>query len=1673
MTQYYVRFTDQLGNVIAGDAAGSQWFEVADPYYGGFQTLNIGSQSIGLGAGRVGPVPLTLTLGASTLTEKIDRALEAGYQFNTIELVGYDQTGAGPVKVSSTVFKTAGAFNDAIDVLTGTHTLSFLYGGVVESVAKFNDAGQVTGAATAGWDLIHNAKDDSTTFDAQQHAGDPFADGVASTSIVPEATQDHRVYLQIRNFNGTPLTGLGSNWIEVDAATASQLQFLDIGGQSTGIGAQKVVFDPLNLVMKPGALSPLLDQIMAQGKPLQIELAVYGTTGGGNVLLDDYQFGRAGLKTSSLTNGTHSYSLEYGSERMAHYVYDPSGAYVRTEVEGWDRVKNVIMTQPGTTPAGVDAQKAPITEGGISLAAPQPEATQYYVRFTDNQGHVLTGDTATGQWFAVSDASFSSEQLLAIGAASTGLGAGAVTLNPLTLTVGASSLTEKIDHALKAGLQFNTIELVGYADTGGGLVKVSSTVFNVAGAASDTITPTNGAHALSFQYGGLVESLATFDSSGAVTGTVTAGWNRIRNVADNSTTFDAHVRPDDPLQKGVATDKVVPAAIQDHQVFLQIRNLDGTPLAGLDHQWVKVDAAIVDQLQYLSIGSQSTGIGAGKVTYDPLKLTFEPGTLSPALDKAMAQGTPFQVELAVYGDTGAGSVLLDDYQFGMAGLDLHTFKAGQHSYSFEYASERTAHSVFNVDGTLVRTEVEGWDRTPNVNLTSPSGRDSSFDAQQAPASQSGIVQFTTPHHATQFYVRLTDANGAVIHGDGGKSQWFAVSDPTYSGDQTLNIGSQSTGLGAGSVNFDGLSFTLAASSLTEKIDQAVENGQPFQTIELVGYDESGDTPLKVTSTVFKLAGASTDQIDAVTGAHKVTFEYGTLVESHATFDQAGLPTGAVTKGWNDIRTVADDSTTYDATQHATDPYVGGSATGTIETGDFSDKRVYLQIRNNDGTPLTGLGSQWIEVDSATVGQFQTLDLHAASGGTGAGKVTFDPLTLVFDPDFLAPMLDQYMALGNPLQIELAVYGRGAAAGQLVDDYQFGLAGLETHAVVGRNHVYTLEYGSERMAHSVYASDGSFVRTDVEGWNRVKNVQLTSPELPLRPYSVSFDPQKAPRSEDSLSIFGYDTPFTITAEDFTPSQTTLHAGGTVSFTLTMSEAATATKSYLQLSNGAKAKFDAVHSTATSLVYTYTVTKADAASTDLQALSLVGTIKNASNSLLDNTSFALIDTKDLIDPNNPATIGGRLTGKVAVGGIDSVAGKLRVTDLDRGEAGVQAQSLTGKFGTFAITAAGAWEYRLTDSAAAAAAKATGLSMAESFHVLSIDGSASADVVVNVVMPAHPGPLAFTGTAKADALYGGGDGDTLSGLAGNDSLFGLGGDDILLGGPGDDVLNGGLGFDTASYADASSAVAVALTRGPQNTGGGGIDTLIGIEKLVGSDFADKLVGNSAGNSLAGRAGDDLLNGGKGADLMDGGAGNDIYIVDNAGDSVLETLDGGTDTIRTSVSYTISPFAENMELVGAAKISGTGNQLANIITGNKSDNVLVGLGGQDSLTGGDGNDTLSGGAGADILTGGPGKDTFLFDTLPVKSQQDKILDFAAGEDKIAISRSVFAAFADHAASEFNVGDIAFGTKAQFESQYLIYNAVKGALYYDDDGTGAHAPVLIAALSGAPQLSLADFVLV
>lgn len=354
--------------------------------------------------------------------------------------------------------------------------------------------------------------------------------------------------------------------------------------------------------------------------------------------------------------------------------------------------------------------------------------------------------------------------------------------------------------------------------------------------------------------------------------------------------------------------------------------------------------------------------------------------------------------------------------------------------------------------------------------------------------------------------------------------------------------------------------------------------------------------------------------------------------------------------------------------------------------------------------------------------------------------------------------------------------------------------------------------------------------------------------------------------------------------------------------------------------------------------------------------------------------------------------------------------------------------------------------------------------------------------------------------DSVLGGNGVNRLFGEQGNDTLGGGGGDDLLAGGTGNDIVNGGNGRDLLFGGD-------------------------GLDMLNGGDGDDNVFGSTGADVLRGGAGRDTLTGGQGDDVYyigNEGPGRDIDIIVEAGtrdggiDTVIVASDSytmvdgvenvialPTEITRTRAAQVLevllTPFAalvfpsffyttEFLESLDGVDI--TGNALNNRIDGDSlsgrqsllgegGNDVINGLGGIDEIFGGRGNDNLAGGAGNDTPTGGIGRDTlsggsgnnvmfggsgddmFVFETRGRSGRDlDRIYDFGGG-DFLAFDNTVFTELTGEGGRSIGRGQFVAGTEAADRDDRVIYDQATGRLFYDADGRGGAAQVLVAEVFG------------
>jgi len=275
-------------------------------------------------------------------------------------------------------------------------------------------------------------------------------------------------------------------------------------------------------------------------------------------------------------------------------------------------------------------------------------------------------------------------------------------------------------------------------------------------------------------------------------------------------------------------------------------------------------------------------------------------------------------------------------------------------------------------------------------------------------------------------------------------------------------------------------------------------------------------------------------------------------------------------------------------------------------------------------------------------------------------------------------------------------------------------------------------------------------------------------------------------------------------------------------------------------------------------------------------------------------------------------------------------------------------------------------------------------------------------------------FHGTALTDFIEGFNDdiSDTIYGYGSADWLWGKSGNDYLIGGAGGDYLNGGVGDgDTALYDDSGAPVTVNLATGIGYGGTAQGDTLVDIERLIGSVHGDTLTGDDDQNDLFGGDGNDTLYGDAHADMLSGDDDNDTL----KGGGGADVLNGGSGTDTASYIGSLQGVSISLDAGVAEGGEAQGDTFSSIenLTGSAYHDELWGDVNANVLRGMNGNDTLKGAGGTDTLWGGNGHDELLgnddADTLRGEAGND-VLDGGAGLDTMAGGLDDDIYYVDHA---------------------------------------------------------------
>ena len=382
-------------------------------------------------------------------------------------------------------------------------------------------------------------------------------------------------------------------------------------------------------------------------------------------------------------------------------------------------------------------------------------------------------------------------------------------------------------------------------------------------------------------------------------------------------------------------------------------------------------------------------------------------------------------------------------------------------------------------------------------------------------------------------------------------------------------------------------------------------------------------------------------------------------------------------------------------------------------------------------------------------------------------------------------------------------------------------------------------------------------------------------------------------------------------------------------------------------------------------------------------------------------------------------------------------------------------------------------------------------------------------------------FDGSNDSELVYGSGGvdyatlrlgNDTMYGFEGNDRLIGHGGADYLDGGDGDDIFEiGSFGSGTSgtsSKADDGKAewiisASLAASNGVTN----------GITNA--SDYGNKtdvIIGGKGYDTLRVTAGIGATNAANGTIALDDNNFKQMEKVEVGGGSASSFKDADESfwqQLRDGHLY----FTRSSSVTDTATSAGgsSGNSINNVVIDasgvTKNGLTFEGNANTQRFIGTTKADVFIGNEGADTLTGGGGADKFVFQTIREYARDsgtangviaytagdeafdatdaDTITDFTTGSDKIVFRVEGTTTLEDTfdslvaltkgnlTSTNVEIGDITASLDTAGSATSFIKADTTGSdikVYYDADGSGAGAAVLIATLTNISTVGVSDF---
>jgi VCBS repeat-containing protein len=536
-----------------------------------------------------------------------------------------------------------------------------------------------------------------------------------------------------------------------------------------------------------------------------------------------------------------------------------------------------------------------------------------------------------------------------------------------------------------------------------------------------------------------------------------------------------------------------------------------------------------------------------------------------------------------------------------------------------------------------------------------------------------------------------------------------------------------------------------------------------------------------------VSGAGLVQADvAVAEALAVAASPGPIVLSLMQTSSAGVlgigKTVTITLDFSEIVTVTGGSTsTLSLNDGGTANYTGGSGTGaltfsyTVAPTDNSVSSLSVLSINPNGDTITDSG-----------GNNANLSLSDLIQSGPQIDTTIPTMTSVLE----TPSTGNDLGIGKTVTITLDLNEVGTVVGSGKLTLTLNDGGTATYSSGSGTDALTFSY-------TVGATDSNETSLAVHSINLNGDTitDAAGNNATLSTLSLTGLSQIGPQIDTMIP--------TVTSVAASTSSGVATLGDKLTLTLDLSEAVTVSGGIptLSLNDGGKATYDAAESSATTLVFDYTVAAGQYAQTlAITGISLNGaTIKDVVVGNVANLAGADSSITGLqVDATIPTvvadrshdTLGGSLSEAATLGVLahDTDADPsdiLSVSAVD-GLAGNVGIAVTGAYGTLTLNANGSYSYSNTNSAAVTAAGGVAVDVF-TYTVSNGDGDTATSTLDIVITSSGQ---TYEAAAAGATLDGGTGSYVLDGGAGKDTLVAGKGTQVLIGGPGD-MLTGAKGY------------------------------------------------------------------------------------------------------------------------------------------------------------------------------------------------------------------------------------------------------------------------------------------